>query len=282
MNLGSSIRRRRFGSRTAPEDDADPTEAPEDGGQDRPRLLSLALVAVLVGLGIGYLFSTRVLFPAAPPPEGLLGTPDVRGMSLTEAEAELTDAGLVTGRSDSIRHPAAPQGQVLGQSPLPGQLTLPGTEVQLTYSMGPELREVPDVLRFHADRARSVLEATGFAVTLDSVESREFRGTVVGLEPEPGSELALPGEVVVAVSLGPPLVAMPDLMGLPEVEALARLDSLQLVVPEVETRFRFGLDQGTVIEQEPPAETMVEQGSEVRVVVARRSGGGGNNPPDKP
>jgi beta-lactam-binding protein with PASTA domain len=70
---------------------------------------------------------------------------------------------------------------------------------------------------------------------------------------------------------------MPELLGLQEAEALAVLDSLGLLVPEVETRFRFGLDMGTVIEQEPEAETMVEQGSDVRVVVARRSGGNRNN-----
>jgi serine/threonine-protein kinase len=154
---------------------------------------------------------------------------------------------------------------------------VPATEVRLTYSMGPERRRVPDVLRFRADRAHTVLAATGFQVRLDSVESREYRGTVVGLEPPAGDELALPGEVVVSVSLGPPMVAMPALIGLQEAEALAVLDSLGLTVPELETRFRFGLDMGTVIEQEPAAEAMVEQGSPVRVVVARRSGGDRNN-----
>ena len=239
----------------------------------------MAGLVLLGGLGMGWIVSSQMLFPSPPPPQGLVAVPDLRTLSLTEALEEVEGAGLAMGQSDSIRHPSAAQGTVLGQSPLAGQLSSPGAEVQVTYSMGPELREVPDVLRFRADRARTVLEATGFVVRFDSVESREFRGTVVDLQPGPGSELALPGEIVVAVSLGPPMVAMPDIMGMTEEDALASLDSLGLQVPEVETRFRFGLDQGTVIEQEPAPEVMVEQGSEVRVVVARRGGADRNNRP---
>jgi serine/threonine-protein kinase len=149
--------------------------------------------------------------------------------------------------------------------------------VEVTYSMGPERRQIPDVLRFRAERAATVLQATGFQVALDSVDSREFRGTVVAVDPEPGTELALPGSVAVAVSRGPPLVEMPDLLGLPEAEALTLLEGLELRVPEVGTRFRFGLDRGTVIEQEPEPETMVEQGSAVRVVVARDARDSRNN-----
>jgi beta-lactam-binding protein with PASTA domain len=78
------------------------------------------------------------------------------------------------------------------------------------------------------------------------------------------------------------MVEMPDLLGLQEEQALMALDSIGLLVPEVETRFRFGLDQGSVIEQEPAPETMVEQGSAVRIVVAREGGENRNNHPPQP
>ncbi len=276
MNLGSSIRRRRFSRRPGDGDDQQGGASGSVGARGM-RLAGAAVGVCLVGLGLGYLVSTSVLFPAPPPPDDLVNAPDLRGLTLTEALQRLDGMGLSMGRSDSIRHPIAPQGVVLGQSPLPGQLTRPDSEVEVTYSMGPERRQVPDVLRFRAERAATVLEATGFQVGLDSVDSREFRGTVVAVDPEPGTELALPGSVAVAVSRGPPLVEMPDLLGLPEAEALTILEELELRVPEIETRFRFGLDRGSVIEQEPEAETMVEQGSAVRVVVARDARDSRNN-----
>jgi len=67
------------------------------------------------------------------------------------------------------------------------------------------------------------------------------------------------------------MVEMPLLLGLREEEAVGILDSLGLALSEVETRFRFGRDQGLVVEQEPPATTLVERGSAVRLVVGRRS-----------
>jgi beta-lactam-binding protein with PASTA domain len=65
---------------------------------------------------------------------------------------------------------------------------------------------------------------------------------------------------------------MPLLLGLEELEAMAVLDSLGLVVSDVREVFRFGRDQGIVVEQEPPSDTPMERGSAVRLAVGRRGG----------
>jgi serine/threonine-protein kinase len=191
-------------------------------------------------------------------------------MDLDDAGSLLAERDLALGRVDSLRHPTAVPGEVLGQSPLAGQLHLVGDTVRLAVSTGPEERPVPDVLRLRGDRAATVLEASGFQVVVDSVESTAPRGNVVGLEPEPGTPAVLPREVHLEVSQGPPLLEMPLLLGLQEEQARSILDSLGLVVGDVSTRFRFGRDQGLVVEQEPPAATMIQQGSAVSLVVGRR------------
>jgi beta-lactam-binding protein with PASTA domain len=45
---------------------------------------------------------------------------------------------------------------------------------------------------------------------------------------------------------------------------------LGLVVREVEEVFRFGRDQGIVVEQEPAGGTELERGAAVRLAVGRR------------
>jgi serine/threonine-protein kinase len=104
--------------------------------------------------------------------------------------------------------------------------------------------------------------------------------------PEPGAEAVIPAEVHLRVSMGPPEFEMPLVLDLPEAEARAILEAQGLVVGEVETRFRFGRDQGMVVEQEPPASTMVQEGTVVRLVVGRRGEYAGravrNNPRPKP
>ena len=74
-----------------------------------------------------------------------------------------------------------------------------------------------------------------------------------------------------AVSTNPPLVPMPLLLGLEQANAEALLDSLALELTGVEYGFRFGRDQGRVLEQSPPPDSLVSPGSLVRLVVGRRS-----------
>jgi serine/threonine-protein kinase len=82
--------------------------------------------------------------------------------------------------------------------------------------------------------------------------------------------VALPAEVRLVVSTGPPVVTMPLVLGLEQAEAEMLLDSLGLVVTDVEEVFRFGRDQGIVVEQQPAADTELERGSSVQLKVGRR------------
>jgi serine/threonine-protein kinase len=115
-----------------------------------------------------------------------------------------------------------------------------------------------------------MLRSTGFLVAVDSVESELPEGRIVATMPPSGTELALPSEVRLTVSLGPPLVPMPDLAGMAEERARVVLDSLGLAIGDVEERFRFGFNQGEVLEHFPAADSLIPVGTEVRLVIGRR------------
>jgi len=279
MKLGSSIRRRReIGREAFSWKRILPGKLRKESGRrpywwavlaDTQTLFMLGVLAV-VGFAGGYLLSTRVVYPLPPPPGDLSPIPNLTGDLPAEAADTLAATGLILGSVDSLKHPTVPAGRIVGQSPLPGQLSLVGDTVRIALSTGPEQRPVPDVLSLHVDWARTVLETSGFVVMVDSLESDVPRGGVVSMTPEPGTEATIPMDVHLSVSMGPPEFEMPLLLGLSEDQALSLLDSLGLNVGEVETRFRFGRDQGLVVEQEPPAATLVQEGSTVRLVVGRR------------
>ncbi len=236
--------------------------------------------AVLVfGLVSGYLMTTRLLFPMPPRPEDLFEVPDVRGLDRAMALDMMERAGIRAAVTDSFRHPTALKGEVLGQTPLAGQLSTATNTVALTVSLGPVRRPVPDVVRLGLNSARTVLEASGFIVVVDTLLAELPAGQVVEVLPEAGTEVDLPMEVIVLVSTGPPLVPMPLLLGIEQANAEVLLDSLEFELTEIEYRFRFGRDQGRVVEQFPPADSLVAPGSRVRLVVGRRSSGrrGGRN-----
>ncbi len=234
-------------------------------------------IAVLgsVGLFLGYLVATRVVFPAPPGPTDLVQVPDLKSRSLTDVEAELTRLGLVLAEVDSVKHPVLEDGIIFGQSPLPGQWAMPGAGVRLTLSSGRQEIRIPDLAGSPVEQALGLLKASGFTVQIDSVESSQPRGEVVATNPEAGMPVSVPSDVRLSVSLGPLTVEVPRLIGLSEEEATTALTELGLVVSDVEVRFRFGLDQGKVIEQEPAPGREVEEGSGVRLVVGRRAREGG-------
>ncbi len=267
MKLGGSLKRTRKGRGRAKGG-----KGSAGGGRGWGRVLVMAAGLALAGWALGWLVATQLVFPAPPPPGDLYEVPDVRGLGLTRASERLAGSSLALGAVDSLQHPSVAAGEVLGQAPFPGQLATPGSEVRVTISTGPQTRAVPDVLRLNAERARIVLESSGFVVTVDSVQSDLPRGRVARVAPSVDTVLALPAEVSLSVSTGPPIVIMPLVVGMQREEAEAALEELGLVVSEVEEVFRFGRDRGIVVEQQPAADSELERGAAVRLAVGRSGG----------
>jgi len=259
MRLGQSVRRRQSGG------------LPGLGSAGIRRLAG-AVMVVLVGWGLGWGIATRVLFPRPQLPETLVQVPDLRGESPEQAARALEERGLHLAAVEQLQHPVVDSGRIVGQSPLPGQMALPGDSVEVVRSLGPDRRAVPDLGGLRGQRAIDLLSATGFAVTADSLESPLPRGRVLQVEPAVGTLVALPGSVRIAISLGPPIVTMPDLTGLDIGVAQDSLTTLGLLTGGVEEVFRFGRDQGRVVEQTPAPGTEVRRGAAVRLVIGRRGG----------
>jgi len=233
----------------------------------------IAGVVLVFGLVFGYLVTTRLVFPLPPLPRDLFEVPDVRGLDRALALDMIKRAGVFAAVTDSFRHPTALRGEVLGQTPLAGQLSTGTNTVALTVSLGPVRRPVPDVVRLGLNSATTVLEASGFVVVVDTLLAELPAGQVVEIIPEAGTEVDLPMEVIVYVSTGPPLGPMPLLLGIEQANVEVLLDSLDFELTEIEYRFRFGRDQGRVVEQFPPPDSLVGPGSPVRLVIGSRRGG---------
>ena len=237
----------------------------------RPGTPLIALILAGTGLGAGYAVSTIWLFPSPEPPPALQGVPELRGSHIAGALALLADSGLTVGRVDSIRHPLASAGSVIGQNPLPGRTALPGAEVRVTMSLGPEIRSVPDVTRLRGARAVATLEAGGFLVRVDTVRSDSPAGRVLAIDPPPGTQTTMPGSVRLELSLGPPTFPMPNLLGYGEYEARSLLSALGLTWSETEKRYSI-LNVNRVFGQNPEPNADVGLGTRVRLIVGQSMG----------
>lgn len=225
-------------------------------------LLALALGTFLVGYAL-----TALVFLGASRPD-VVTVPELRELSEPEARRRLEELGLRLGRGTALHHPSIREGAVIAQSPLPGSEIAPGSEVQVNLSRGPDRARVPDVRTLQAERARQVLERSGFSVELRERPDRRARGRIVTLEPAPGTVVNVPSRVVLVLSSGPPLVAVPAIGGQAEEAARLLLDQagLRLQVGGYDP----GSTQppGVVVSQSPGPGASLPAGSVVVVTLA--------------
>ncbi|HEX8054920.1 MAG TPA: PASTA domain-containing protein [Thermoleophilaceae bacterium] len=111
--------------------------------------------------------------------------PDVVGLEVDDARAELSDRGLraVVQRVESDE----PEGQVTGQNPGEGTEVNEGTRVTISVSKGTDEVRVPNVEGDEAEAARAELEREGFKVVdHDEPGPPEDEGKVVRQQPGGG------------------------------------------------------------------------------------------------
>jgi eukaryotic-like serine/threonine-protein kinase len=138
---------------------------------------------------------TSVRINASKGPE-LVIVPSVVGDRYQDALTTLQRAGFAVARTD-VENDEVPRGLVVGQNPGEDTSQPRGSRITLSVSKGPTAVEVPDVLGFQEDAARSTLEGEGFRVrvTQQAVSTPEEAGVVLDQVPGPG-EKANPGAFV--------------------------------------------------------------------------------------
>lgn len=226
----------------------------------------------LAGLGAavaGYLVAYLVLFPA-PLLAGHHEVPRLIGLTQSEAQTQLENAGLRVQMGGAEPHPSAPQGTVIWQDPPPGVVAPEHTEVTLVVSAGPPKIPVPDVAGFEGSVAERLLAAAGLTVSrAESVQAPTPRGVVMQTRPAAGAILVPGGAVELIVSRGQPTITVPDLLGLGQGDARARLELEGLRLGTVTRRRTPDASPGSVVGQRPAAGTLAAAGTVVDIIVAR-------------
>jgi beta-lactam-binding protein with PASTA domain len=154
---------------------------------------------------------------------------------------------------------------VLKQSPAPGARVPPGTVVHLTIATLPRV-QVPDVMNRTLEEAKTLLKDQGLkAVTLEQVSRKPL--IVTDQDPKPGAWVIFASEVRLTVS--PPPVLMPDLVGQPLEEAkrspdFATFRATIAIENDPESQFQPGI----VSRQEPLPGTIMQAQMTVKLWVA--------------
>lgn len=218
----------------------------------------------------GYLIAGAWLSPGGGAADAgpLVEVPELVGLSDAEARSRATEAGLEYRVRSGIAHPRAPEGAVLAQSPIPGQLARPGAPVAVTLSRGPETRALPDVSGLSERQATIVLERLGFRVSVRRTPHAGEAGRAWGTEPSAGEDLAVPTDVVLLVSEGPGLAEVPDLTGRHIDDALQLLAGAGLALGAISYDPLAADAPGRIVGQYPPGGYALHRGDPVEVRVS--------------
>jgi eukaryotic-like serine/threonine-protein kinase len=137
----------------------------------------------------------------------------------------------------------------------------------LTRGGGHKTKPVPAVVGQTQTAARTKLENAGFKVATANRFSHQPKGNVVAQKPAGNTEADKGSTVTIFVSRGVKQVAVPNVLGLPQSEAVSQLtkaglNSTVVLVPS-------SSPSGRVIAQNPTSSTKVNAGSTVRLNVSK-------------
>jgi len=217
----------------------------------------LLVLLLAVAAGAGWAVYTYVL-------NGGVTVPGVVGEDAADAADALRSQGFTTA-THVVWSDRVDAGAVVRQRPKAGTEVEKGVQVDLWVSKGPLHIPAPSLTGLTAKQAKAELEK----VQLTPRKRRSAtliapKGKVYRQDPVSGATVTRGDTVTYWVSSGPPMVTVPDVVGMSQEEATAALEGMGLVVSLDHV---FTLDQ-SVVGQDPVAGERVRKGDEIVIQVS--------------
>jgi serine/threonine-protein kinase len=233
------------------------TIPPERRRRPWPWLVAL-LVVLLAGGGVAAYLLTRPAQKVVPP---------VVGESVSEATTNIENAGF---NPTTVNVPnTSASGTVIRQNPLAGTKLKQNATVTLTVSSGPGSISIPSVAGESEAQARKQLRQAGLKVRIEQQNSQTVAtGDATKTDPVAGTPIQVGSTVTLFISTGKPMAVVPPVVSLPQGEAKQKLSNAGFKV-STSNQTSTTATPGTVLSQDPGANTRAVAGSTVNIVLAR-------------
>ncbi|MFO3715940.1 Stk1 family PASTA domain-containing Ser/Thr kinase [Anaerococcus cruorum] len=135
--------------------------------------------------------------------------PDLRNMTLSQADETLKEIGLRLGRTNSQASDNVEKDLIITQNPRASSKQQAGTEIDVTVSTGPDQRvdtvEVPNLVGKAENDARTIISQYGLSLRdVNYQHSNEVaQGVVISQSIARGTQVANQSKIDLTVSLGP-------------------------------------------------------------------------------
>ncbi|MDP8205073.1 MAG: PASTA domain-containing protein [Candidatus Electryonea clarkiae] len=115
--------------------------------------------------------------------------------------------------------------------------------------------KVPDMLNHQLAEAQATFGKQGFKIIVDDerFDAAAVEGIILDQHPKPGNPTKKGRRIHVAVSAGPPVTTVPDVIGMTKDDAVFALQRARLTVEDVQYIFSKYAYEGKVVSQNPSA-----------------------------
>ena len=236
----------------------------------RPLWIALVIIAVVALLGAGIAYAVH-----AGSNKGPSSMPDVRGLTLTQATAQLKSEGLEVG-TVTLKDSTKPANTVLSTNPAAGVPVARGTRINLTVSNGSGAQKVsvPNVQSLALADAETKLQQAGltFKVTTASSNPQNLPpNTVVSQDPLAGTSVSKGTTVTLTIVLAPSTVAVPSVVGVSVGDASNLIGQQGLSVGSTSSACSNNYAKGIVTASSPSGGQQVNPGTAINLTVSSGS-----------
>ena len=255
-----------------------PTDKPDADDNKKMIIVALSLLCLALAGGLLYsLFADRTV-PVDDTPEisesVTLRIPDVEGMTRTDAERVLTEAGFIVGKVTEDDSENVAQGNVIRQNPKAGAQFDEGTKVDLLISRGSNeplpRTTVPNLNGMTLSEAKEVLAQANLVAVPGNPEFSNTveAGQIFKQSPEAGSSVDEQTTVTFTAALGIETVVVPSVTGMTLADAASTLRDLGLNV-DAHDEYSATIPSGSIVSQNPYAHVTCAKGTTVFLTVSK-------------
>jgi eukaryotic-like serine/threonine-protein kinase len=179
--------------------------------------------------------------------------PSVAGLSLDQGREKLFATGLLTEIRSREYDKTVPDGNILGQTPGPGEKVKKGRRILVTVSKGKEFTLIPNVKKMTERQARIELKKNGITIgdVKKSFNNENPADAVIDAFPASGTTISRDMKVDLFISKGTKTTSaeMPNIVGESLNEAQKKIEESGLTVGKIGYKNDPSLLPGTVVAQ---------------------------------
>lgn len=193
---------------------------------------------------------------------------DLSGMSIEAVNQFFSGSGIKIMQKDEFNSEVE-KGYVIRTEPMPNMPLEDDAVITVYVSKGSEQVKVPDLYKSTVSSAQSLLTSLKltFTVTYDYSDSVD-KDCVISQSPAPNTEVDVGTAVTLHISKGKNLTKVPGVVGLSVDNAKSQLTAAGFTVTVVEEE-SSAYPAGTVLNQNPGADTELAPGSNITLTVAK-------------